>query len=143
MGYQKSIPRGEPRYYPFLMLAAVLISFVDSALRAVVFSAYIKSLGIISSELVWMSMDFTYMASGIVSIFMTWLLFDRRREQIARKFAATGEMNSFWNGAIAPAVSLSLAVAFLYIGTKSAAVSAIVFLVLTHLLSIICKKRFG
>ena len=142
VAYQKSIAPGEPRYYPFLMLFAILTAFTDSLFRTALNLFNPGTQSILAGARIYRSADWAYIIALVLALFFTWALFDRRRSQIKDRFPLLKPMGALQAMGLA-AFCLCYGLFFLYLGSKSHIGSVALFIVITGSLSVYLRRSKG
>ena len=117
------MPRGEPRYYPFMVLNLLVFALVDSSFRAVTAAFGLDSSLSGGRAAIWLRLDTTNLTSLLISASIVWAFLDRRRVQIGEYFVSIDGAGTLVAG-FATTVGCILASVCIMLAANSAAILA-------------------
>jgi len=83
---QKLLKRSEPRYYPFIVMQALLLGVINSIIRVVLAVSPEAIVSRLTETRVWRGGDWAWIAALAITMVLVWFFFDRRRALIDGRF---------------------------------------------------------
>ena len=139
---QKQLASPEPRYIPFLALTMYMIGTAYAAIRLIAGLVGPELQTLLSQRDAWREMDWAYVLALAVASAITWIGFDRRRDQIEAKFSWIPACSSNANRLLIGAMLLGSGMGFLMLDDEEPLLTIGLFVAIAALGSVIVKLKF-